>query len=1032
METNMTRIRSLWKPLFFGIVFLVSLGQGREVSAGTNSWTSNGPEGGIINSLAIHPSTPSTLYAGFYGGGVFKSVDSGGAWHSSNIGLANLDVHEVTINPVIPSTVYAGTSNSVYKSTNDGESWTKASTGLNASVGSLIIDPTTPNTLYAGTGSSGIYKSTNGGENWTEANTGLSSFVVSDLAINPSTTTTLYAAVGIYGVYKSTNGGGNWNLANNGLPAIASPSALVINPIAPSTLYLGLDSVGGIYTGGVYKTTNSGGNWTAVNTGLTDIDIRALAIDPVTPNTLYAATDGGGVFKSTNGGGNWNAININLTVFRLASLAINPLDSDTLYAGTFGGVFTSTNGGEDWSAANDKLIGTSVWALAINPVNPDILYAGTHMSGAFQTTDSGSIWNSLPIDLVTSTGYALAVDPAAPNTVYIGTSPNGIYKSADGGVSWNPSNTGLSRLYVTALAIDPGTPSTLYAGTDIGGFKSTNGGEKWNTMYSDLTNADIRSLVVNPTTPTTLYAGTQDGIFRSMDSGVNWTEYSYGLTNTYVLALAIDPETPSTLYGGTYGGGVYKSTNSGLSWSPVNTGLTNTIVNTLAVDPVTPTILYAGTNDGVFRSTDGGGNWSPFNSGLANRRVHSLVINPVTPSILYAGTDGGVFSIQHTPPGGFNKSNPSNGSSATTHPTLSWGVSSNTNYYIYCVDTIDDSICDTSWIPTGISTSVSLSGLTNNETYYWFVAAINDGGVTYADGGTWWSFTTVPPAPGAFSKGAPELSSVQPLDPTLSWAASAGADDYEYCVDTTNDGACSASWVSAGSSTSAGLSGLSNNSTYYWQVRANNEGGTTYADGGSWWSFRTPIFADVPYNHTLRAYIEAFYNAGITTGCGTGPLIFCPDTAVTRAAMAVFLLRAEHGSAYAPPAASHYFSDMPVAGKEWQEAWVDQFYREGITGGCGTGPLIYCPETSTTRASMAVFILRAKYGSSYTPPAASHFFADMPVAGKEWMEPWVDELYREVITSGCGTGPLIYCPESSVKRQAMAAFIVRAFNLPMP
>jgi hypothetical protein len=191
-------------------------------------------------------------------------------------------------------------------------------------------------------------------------------------------------------------------------------------------------------------------------------------------------------------------------------------------------------------------------------------------------------------------------------------------------------------------------------------------------------------------------------------------------------------------------------------------------------------------------------------------------------------------------------------------------------------------------------------------------------------------------------------------------------------------------------------------------------------------------FADVPIDHPFWAYIEAFYNAGITTGCGVSPLIYCPEQPVTRAAMAVFLLRAKYGSGYAPPAASHFFADLPVAGKEWMQPWVDELYREGITGGCGTGPLIYCPETSTTRAAMAVFILRTMYGSGYTPPTASHYFADLPVAGKEWMEPWVDELYREGITTGCGTGPLIYCPETAVKRQAMAAFIVRAFDLPMP
>jgi len=292
----------------------------------------------------------------------------------------------------------------------------------------------------------------------------------------------------------------------------------------------------------------------------------------------------------------------------------------------------------------------------------------------------------------------------------------------------------------------------------------------------------------------------------------------------------------------------------------------------------------------------------------------------------------------------------------------------------------------------------------------------------------------VPTPPGAFGKNYPLHATYENTSPSLVWSPSSGASSFEYCYDTINNNTCDGSWISAGFSTSVGLSGLGNNDTYYWQIRAVNIGGITEADGGAWWSFtsRNQTFADVPIDHPFWAEIEAFYNAGITTGCGVSPLIFCPGSTVTRAAMAVFLLRAKYGSGYTPPAATHTFSDLPVVGKEWQEAWVDQFYLEGITTGCGTSPLRYCPENPVNRAAMAVFILRTLNGSSYTPPAASHFFADMPVAGKEWMEPWVDELYRRGITTGCGTGPLIYCPETPVKRQAMAAFIVRAFNLPLP
>ena len=99
----------------------------------------------------------------------------------------------------------------------------------------------------------------------------------------------------------------------------------------------------------------------------------------------------------------------------------------------------------------------------------------------------------------------------------------------------------------------------------------------------------------------------------------------------------------------------------------------------------------------------------------------------------------------------------------------------------------------------------------------------------------------LPPAPLARSRtAAPRMGQRGNLSPTLSWGASTGAASYEYCYDTTNDAACSA-WTSSGANTSAALSGLTAGTTYYWQVRANNGSGTTYAEGAAsaFWSFVT-------------------------------------------------------------------------------------------------------------------------------------------------------------------------------------------------
>ncbi len=209
-----------------------------------------------------------------------------------------------------------------------------------------------------------------------------------------------------------------------------------------------------------------------------------------------------------------------------------------------------------------------------------------------------------------------------------------------------------------------------------------------------------------------------------------------------------------------------------------------------------------------------------------------------------------------------------------------------------------------------------------------------------------------------------------------------------------------------------------------------NLDGTAICDIGAV-EYQGHLFADVPVigKEWMEPWIDAFYYAGVTTGCAVGPLRYCPENNVTRAEMAVFLLRAKHGAGYVPPPATHTFYDVPVAGKEWMEPWIDEFYAEGITTGCGVSPLRYCPEQNVTRAEMAVFVLRAIHTLPYTPPPATHIFYDVPVVGKEWMEPWIEDFYSHGITTGCGTSPLRYCPENNTTRAEMAVFIDRAYAI---
>ncbi|MBV6396821.1 MAG: hypothetical protein HFACDABA_02423 [Anaerolineales bacterium] len=193
-------------------------------------------------------------------------------------------------------------------------------------------------------------------------------------------------------------------------------------------------------------------------------------------------------------------------------------------------------------------------------------------------------------------------------------------------------------------------------------------------------------------------------------------------------------------------------------------------------------------------------------------------------------------------PGNFNKSSPGNGAlNQPTNVTLIWGSSPGAVSYEYCYDTLNNSVCDTGWVSNGLATGVPLSGLSMGTTYYWQARAINPIGTTYANGAvsSFWSFTTGAP-PAAFVKTQPSNpSELGSTSTTLKWTASAGAALYEYCIDTTNDNACSTSWLANGSSTQKSLSGLTPNTVYYWHVRANNAFGQTYSNGdpAAFWSF---------------------------------------------------------------------------------------------------------------------------------------------------------------------------------------------------
>ncbi len=589
-----------------------------------NVWTSNGPEGGEVYSLAIDPVNPSIIYAG-NSQGVFKSTDGGRSWGSSN--TAPIFDSKLIIDPSNTATIYAASEGTVLKSTDGGASWSNQDivTLWVAWVYDLAIDPRSTSTIYAAT-SRGVFKSTNGGASWTGV---LTDFQPSRLAIDPVNTAIVYAA-GFHGVFKTTDGGVAWTKVGKGLLEDYYLQAIAIDPSNSNTIYAGTYQ-------GVLKSTDSGAKWTKFENGLPKAYVQTLAIDALHTATIYAAT-GSGLFKSTNGGTSWS-LSSSLPTF---DIAIDPSNPGSLFIGTDVGIFKSPNDGTMWSRADRSGLGSAVVnSLVIDPRDPATVYA-TSPGGLFKSTSGGASWNSTGLSLAPV--RSLAIDPNNSNIIYAASfvgDDGTVFKSTDGGANWSESIDGLKN--VEEVVIDPLDSKTLYVGAYDGVFKSTNGGASW-TRISTLHAAN--PLVIDPVNSSIIYAASLvfdyfEGfyysiLFKSIDGGASWSQLPITIDGR--IALAIDPSNPNTVYAGSY-----RSINGGVSWT--SSSVYGYVV-ALAIDPVHPKTIYAGTGSGVFKSTDEGTSWGEFNGGMTKPNVNALVIDS-TGTFLHAGTNAGIFHYEY-------------------------------------------------------------------------------------------------------------------------------------------------------------------------------------------------------------------------------------------------------------------------------------------------------------------------------------------------------------------------------------------------
>lgn len=385
MDDTSSRVTSNGaSPALFSLLFFLSLFAATpRLEAVTNAWSPIGPAGTDVTALAVSPASSATIVAGTTTG--YSTTTNGGqTWSAVSTGYGT---SVIAFDPSNPSIVYAGTGGALARSADSGATYVPV---LLESTACLAIDPSSPATLYAGTVDH-IYKSSNRGLSWSPVYTGPGHSFVNALAVDPGNSQVVWAAMTFGGVMKSTNGGATWTSVTGSIPMGAAPAgvvAIAVHPTSSNTvLMLGSD--------GVFRTTDGGTTWSQVK-HLYSWD-GDLVADRTAPGTFYASgTDG--VAFSADGGATWNHLDSGLTNTDVQALAIDPADHTRLYAGTAGaGVFTmkvdsggaptlrvtSPNGGEVWQAGSTQTI---TWTASASIASVKIEYSTT------------SLWNGDLVD----------------------------------------------------------------------------------------------------------------------------------------------------------------------------------------------------------------------------------------------------------------------------------------------------------------------------------------------------------------------------------------------------------------------------------------------------------------------------------------------------------------------------------------------------------------------------------------------------------------------------------------------------------
>ena len=354
------------------------------------------------------------------------------------------------------------------------------------------------------------------------------------------------------------------------------------DPNTATTLYIGTPA------GGIWKSIDSGVNWSPLSDELPQIGVSGIAVDHTNSNVIYIATgdkDAGdtysiGVLKSTDGGVTWNTTGLSFanTSTRAGDIMMHPTNNQILLCATSAGLYKTSNGGTTWSVVQTGSFAQG--SIRFKPNDPTTVYA-VNYNRFYRSTNTGDSFSTVITGLPVNSGrLILDVTPANANYVYIlsattGNAFQGIYRSTNSGTNWAKTSgttdvfESTQSWYDLAFAVSDINADEIYTGC-LNVWKSTNGGVAFTKMNNwssptapSYTHADIHYLGFYNGK---LFCGSDGGVYRSTNGGTNFTDLTATAQISQFYKIAVAKQTSANIVGGlqdngghAYSGGAWKN-----------------------------------------------------------------------------------------------------------------------------------------------------------------------------------------------------------------------------------------------------------------------------------------------------------------------------------------------------------------------------------------------------------------------------------------------------------------------------------------